>query len=191
MGNKKPKIEWSEEDKKRGMRNRKILLGIFAALIVLPITISVLGGDSKPKLSATATPLEVLESNIKSEAGDSSNIQGYKNRIQVLTLDSSMIYLEMNGDDNLTEGTIKSSNRRLVLDAIRAIQNSKVAFDTAVIAVRFPLVDNLGNTTMDLVLKYGFSAGRLNQINTANIDTHNMDVDFADISTIIHPSFEW
>lgn len=179
------------------------VVGVFVALGVIgaifgedPQTTRVDNSKSPNATSDLMTtvpqsPAQVLRDRVEKEAGSKSNLDGYSSRIRTVTVDGGIASIEMNGDENLTEGTTKSSNRRLVLDAIRALKSSGITYDTAFIAVFYPLVDNLGGTSMEPVLRYTFSLERIGRIQPDNVDTKGMDYDFADIATIVHPAFRW
>ena len=164
-----------------------IAVGLLIAVVVAP------SSDSKPTLQYGATtPAGIIEAAVIQEAGKSSNIDGSGGkRIKYILVSSEKIDIEIYGDENLSEGLTKSANRRLVLDTIKAVQDVKVGFSEVTIKVFYPLVDKLGNTTIDKVLSYTFTSDQLMKINTANIDTKNMDNGFADVDQFIHPAFAW
>jgi hypothetical protein len=164
-----------------------IAVGLLIAVAVAP------SSDSKPTLQYGATtPAGIIESAITKEAGKSSSIDGAGGkRVKYILVSNMKINIEIYGDENLSGGLTKSANRRLVLDVIKAVQVAKVGFHEATIKVFYPLVDKLGNTTIDEVLSYTFTGGQLMKINTGNIDTHNMDSGFADVDQFIHPAFAW
>ncbi len=189
---------------------KKIVVGVVGALVVLGVIGAVFGEDpnstsggsssgngdgipaaTAPKTTVPKTPAQILEERVKDEAGAKSNLEGYSSRIRTVTIENGIATIEMNGDENLTDGTTKSSNRRLVLDAIRALKSAGVAYDSAFIAVYYPLVDNLGAVSMEPVLRYSFSLERIGLIQPDNVDTKGMDYDFADLGTIVHPAFRW
>ena len=164
-----------------------IAVGLLIAVVAAP------SSDSKPTLQYGATtPAGIIEAAVIKEAGNSSSIDGAGGkRVKYILVSSKKIDIEIYGDENLSEGLTKSANRRLVLDTIKAVQDANVNFSEATIKVFYPLVDKLGNTTIDKVLSYTFTGAQLAKINTGNIDTHNMDNDFADVGQFIHPAFAW
>lgn len=175
-------------------RNRKIVKWFFLLSVGLLIVVILAPSSDSDKMPSNVvlSPVGKLEQVILKETGSKSNLKETSGaRMRSFTFSGGRVVIEMNGDENLSSGLTKSANRRLVLKAIKGLQKSAVTFDSAVIAVYYPLVDNLGNTSVDQVLKYSFSAARVVAINTDNVDTHGMDVGFADIATIVHPAFAW
>ena len=120
-----------------------------------------------------------------------TNIKGYGDRVQLVEWSDEQTLIRLLGDENITDGTTKSSNRRLVLETISAYQQSGLSSEIIAIEIFYPLIDNLGNESLYKVLGYGFTQERITQISSQNIDTKRMDTNFADIFTIIHPSFRW
>jgi hypothetical protein len=137
-----------------------------------------------------ATPSERLTEAVLKETGK-SNVKGYGDRIQVVESSEEQTLVRLLGDENLTSGLTKSSNRRLVLEAITAYQSSGITSQFIAIEIYFPLVDNLGTEKLFRVLGYGFTQERIMAITPGNIDTKRMDENFADEFTFIHPSFRW
>jgi hypothetical protein len=141
--------------------------------------------------NAALTPKQKLTKLINESAGDDSSLDGINVRVKSLDIADDQVLIDLYGDENLTEGLLKSSNRRLVLDAIDAYQSSGLIADQVSISVWFPLVDEAGVETLRRVLSYGFSAAQIARIQTENIDTKNMDNGMADTYTAIYPAFRW
>jgi hypothetical protein len=95
------------------------------------------------------------------------------------------------GSENITSGLTKSSNRRLVLETIKAYQSAGLTSQFIAIDVYYPLVDNLGTEKLYRILGYGFTQDRIMAITADNIDTERMDENFADEFTFVHPEFQW
>lgn len=137
-----------------------------------------------------ATPSERLTEAVLKETGK-SNVNGYGDRIQVVESSEEQTLVRLLGDENLTSGLTKSSNRRLVLEAITAYQSSGITSQFIAIEIYFPLVDNLGAVKLFRVLGYGFTQERIMAITPGNIDTKRMDENFADEFTFVHATFRW
>lgn len=120
-----------------------------------------------------------------------TNIKGYGDRVQLVEWSDEQTLIRLLGDENITEGTTKSSNRRLVLETISAYQQSGLSSEIIAIEIFYPLIDNLGNESLSKILGYGFTQEQITLIRSENIDTKRMDINFADLFTIIHPSFRW
>jgi len=192
-------------------RKKKTWVQVIGALAILGIVGAVFGEEpatspssSKEESATTKTaestistttnppsPARIIRNQVESEAGTKSNLDGYESRVRNVLITDGVVTIEMNGDDNLSSGLVKSTNRRLVLDAISALKKAGVPFESADIFVYFPLVDNLGNVSMNAVLGYSFTVDRINQIQPENVDTKRMDSNFADLGTFIHPAFRW
>jgi hypothetical protein len=183
---------------------KKIVVSVIGALFVMGVIGAVFGED--PDISGSQTPAttdsadettvpkspaQALQELVEKEAGSKSNLDGNSSRIRTVSIEDGRATIEMNGDENLTEGTTKSSNRRLVLDAIKALKSSGVNYEIAFIAVHYPLVNNLGETAVEPVLRYTFSLEQIGRIQPDNVDTKGMDSNFADLGTIVHPAFVW
>ena len=147
--------------------------------------------NSKTENAVFQTPEEELTELINTTAGNDSNIEGIDMRVRSLELTADEASIELYGDENLTEGLIKSSNRRLVLKTIDAYQASGIKAEQVNISVWFPLVDEAGVPTLRQVLSYGFSSSQIARIQTSNIDTERMDNGMADVYTSIYPAFRW
>ena len=176
------------QDQVHSSKKRGRLVIIISVVLAVLFGIGSLTGSSdktETKTPATnASPSDKLKFAVQEEVGSSVQIP-----TAFVAGDSATIMLT--GSDNLTEGLIKSSNRRLVLKAIDGLRTSGVSYKKVVISVNFPLTDKLGNTSEEKVLEFAFSRNRIVQINTAGVDVHDMDYGFADINTFIHPSFAW
>ena len=186
-------------------RKKKVIVSVVAAFFALGLVGSVFGEDPEtsrsnsstetevttPKTTVAQSPTEILKARVEKEAGSKSNIDGYSARVRTVSVEDGQVTIEMNGQENISDGTTKSANRRLVLDAITALKASGVTYETAFIAVYFPLVDNLGGTSMDPVLRYTFSSAQIMRIQPDNVDTKGMDSNFADLGTSVHPAFAW
>lgn len=188
-------------------KKKKIVVSIVGAFVALGVIGAIFGEDpqtstnnssvttdSSSNSTAAAvpkTPAQILQERVEKEAGSKSNLDGYSSRVRTVSIEDGRVTIELNGDENLTEGTTKSSNRRLVLDAIRALKSTDSSYEIAFIAVHYPLIDNLGGTSMEPVLRYTFSLDRIGRIQPDNVDTKGMDSDFADLGTIVHPAFRW
>ena len=180
---------------------KKVLVVVISFFVISGILGSLFGEDTKtttPSSSdstvaktAPASPESALRKLVEKEAGDSTNLDGYSGRIKSLDVSDEQVLIDMHGSENITDGMVKSANRRLVLDAITAYQKSGLTATEVFISVWYPLTDNLGNTTLRRVLSYGFSAAQISKINAENVDTKNMDSNFADVSTAIYPAFRW
>ncbi len=148
-----------------------------------------------PELSTTITPElspeQKLTELINDSAGKDSNLDGINGRVKMLDIAEDQVLIDMYGDENLTEGLTKSANRRLILKAIDAYQKSELSADEVAISVWFPLVDEVGVSTLRRVLSYGFTAAQIAKIQTENIDTKSMDNGMADVYTVIYPAFRW
>jgi len=144
----------------------------------------------KAQTTQPATADAKLSAAVRKEAGK-SNIDNYGDRIQYIEWTEEQTLIRLLGDENLSSGLTKSSNRRLVLDAIEAYQSAGLASESIAIDIYFPLVDNLGNEKLYRVLGYGFTQERIMAINPGNIDTKRMDANFADEFTFVHPAFQW
>lgn len=165
-------------------KKRYWLLGITAVFVLL----GALQNDDEP--SNDKTPQGRLSTAVQKETGK-TNLKGYGERIQLVEWSSAKTTIQLLGDENLSAGLTKSSNRRLVLEAIAGYQKTGLSSETIVIEVFYPLVDNLGNESLSRVLGYGFSQERISMIQPENIDPKLMDSGFADLFTSIHPSFRW
>ena len=184
---------------------KKVLVVVVSFFVVSGILGSLFGQEtttptpsSSESTIAKTTPATVapspesaLRKFVEKEAGNSTNLDGYTGRIKSLDVSGEQVLIDMHGSENLTDGMVKSANRRLVLNAITAYQKSGLTASEIFISVWYPLTDNLGNTTLRRVLSYGFSAAQISKINAENVDTKNMDTNFADISTGIYPAFRW
>lgn len=175
-------------------RNRRIVKVFFLASVGLLLAVMIMPASNSDDTQSTAslTPAERLEKYVLDETGDETNLKETGgSRLRALSLNDGKVVIEMNGDENISSGLTKSTNRRLVLKAIKGLQESGATFDSAVISVYYPLIDKLGNTSVDVVLMYSFSASRIAAINPDNVDAKGMDLGFADIDTFIHPAFAW
>lgn len=184
---------------------KKVLVVVFSFFVISGILGSLFGEDTKTATPSSsdstvaktapatvpASPESALRKLVEKEAGDSTNLDGYSGRIKSLDVSDEQVLIDMHGSENLTDGMVKSANRRLVLDAITAYQKSGLTATEIFISVWYPLTDNLGNATLRRVLSYGFSAAQISKINAENVDTKNMDSNFADVSTAIYPAFRW
>lgn len=137
-----------------------------------------------------ATPSQRLADAILTETGR-SNIRGHGDRIQLVESSDEQTLIRLLGDENLTSGLTKGSNRRLVLRAITAYQAAGITSEFIAIDIYFPLVDNLGTVSLRRVLGYGFTQERIMAITPGNVDTKRMDANFADEFTFVHPAFRW
>lgn len=137
------------------------------------------------------TPKQKLTKLINETAGNDSNLEGINVRVKSIDIADDQVLIDMYGDENLTQGLMKSANRRLVLDAIDAYQSSGLNADQVSISVWYPLVDEAGVATLRRVLSYGFSSSQIARIQTENIDTKRMDNGMADTYTAIYPAFRW
>ena len=165
-------------------KKRFWVLGIIAFLVILG---ALQNEDTAP---VDKSPQGRLAAAVLKESGN-TNIKGYGNRIQNVEWTNAKTTIQLLGDENLSEGMTKSSNRRLVLEAITAYQKSGLISDTISIEIFYPLIDNLGNQTLNRVLGYGFSQDRISRIRAENVDPKQMDLNFADMYTSIHPAFRW
>ena len=143
-----------------------------------------------PAVTEDNSPVARLIAAVSKETGK-TNIEGYGDRIQLVEWSQEQTLIRVLGTENLTSGLTKASNRRLVLDGIRAYQESGLSSEFIAIEVYFPLVDNLGAENLRRVLGYGFTQERISLIQTQNIDTKRMDTNFADEFTYVHPAFAW
>lgn len=165
-------------------KKRYWLLGITAIFVLL----GALQNEDEP--ANDKTPQGRLSAAVRKETGK-TNLKGYGDRIQLVEWSSAETTIQLLGDENLSTGLTKSSNRRLVLEAITGYQKSGLSSETIVIEVFYPLVDNLGNESLNRVLRYGFSQERISVIRPENVDPKQMDSNFADLFTSIHPTFLW
>lgn len=136
------------------------------------------------------TPVGRLTDAIRDETGK-SNIEGYGDRIQLVEFSEEQTLIRLLGSENITSGLTKSSNRRLVLETIKAYQSAGLTSQFIAIDVYYPLVDNLGTEKLYRILGYGFTQDRIMAITADNIDTERMDENFADEFTFVHPEFQW
>lgn len=178
-----------------GQKKRSRKGPLIFALIAVGFLIAVIAAPSSDTSSSEkvpATPAGQVQSAVTKQAGKSTNLDGVGgDRIKSVYISGGTLTVEMYGDENLSEGLTKSANRRLVLKAIKGIQNAGVSYTDATITVFYPLVDKLGNTSVDKVLSYSFSGAQISKINTDNVDTHNMDSGFADLGEYVHSAFAW
>jgi len=163
-------------------KKRYWLLAITALFVML----GALQNDDET--SNDTTPEGRLSSAVLKETGK-TNLKGYGSRIQLVEWSSAKTTIQLLGDENISTGLTKSSNRRLVLETIAAYKKSGLSSETIVVEVFYPLVDNLGNESLNRVLGYGFSQERISRIQPDNIDPKQMDSNFADLFTSIHPAF--
>ncbi len=184
---KTPRPPLTADQIKSAGKRRRIIVIVVAVLVVFPIIGALFGSDAKTTTTtpaANASPLTKLTNAVTDEVGSSKDVRA-------INLTEGSAVIDLNGKDNLTEGLIKSSNRRLVLKAIDGLRTSGVSYTEVQISVYFPLTDKLGNTTTELVLQYAFTRDRILMINTEGVDVKDMDAGFADISTVIAPAFRW
>jgi hypothetical protein len=185
-------------------RTKKIVVAVVAFFLVTSIIGAIFPSEKKNESStssnvktdestiATAlSPEQKLTKLINDSAGKDSNLDGINVRIKSLDIASDQVLIDMYGDENLTEGMMKSANRRLILKAIDAYQASGLKAKEVSISVWFPLVDEVGVSTLRRVLSYGFSASQIAKIQTENIDTKSMDNGMADVYTVVYPAFRW
>lgn len=153
------------------------------------IVLGILQGESNTS-SRDESPEGRLTAAILEETGK-TNIKEYGERIRLVEWSGEQTLIRILGNENISSGLTKSSNRRLVLETITAYQKSGLSSEIIAIEVFYPLVDNLGNETLNKVLGYGFTQERITKIQAGNIDTKMMDTNFADLFTAIHPAFRW
>ena len=176
---------------------KKIVVSVVGSLFTLSVVGAVFGEDpqtSNKNADNTTVPKsssQVLLERVEKEAGKKSNLDGFSSRIRNVAIQGGKVSIEMNGNQNLTEGLTKSTNRRLVLDALKALKSSGVTYESAYIAVYYPLVNNLGEMSVLPVLRYTFSFEQIGRIQPENVDTKGMDRNFADLGTVVHPAFAW
>jgi hypothetical protein len=184
-------------------RGKKIVFAIIASFVVLS-SVGALFGSDTTSTSNSSDPFsdssisqnpesaeDKLAKAIRGEAGDTTNLEGYSDRIKELSITDEMVSISLMGSDNLTEGLVRGANRNLVLDAIKAYQNAALTSEKLSITIWFPMVDNLGNSELDEILIYEFSSDQIRKIYPHGVDTKGMDENFADLYTYIHPAFEW
>jgi hypothetical protein len=148
------------------------------------------GNGNDTSQPADATPSGQLTDIVRKATGK-SNVDKHGDRIQLVEWTEEQTLIRLLGDQNLTSGLMKSANRRLVLDAIKAYQSAGLTSEFIVVDIYYPLVDNLGTEKLYRVLGYGFTQERIMAITTDNIDTKRMDENFADEFTFVHPEFRW
>jgi hypothetical protein len=185
-------------------RTKKIMVAVVAFFLVTSIIGAIFPSEKKTESSSSSnvktdestiatalSPEQKLTKLINDSAGKDSNLDGINVRIKSLDIASDQVLIDMYGDENLTEGMMKSANRRLILKAIDAYQASGLKAKEVSISVWFPLVDEVGVSTLRRVLSYGFSASQIAKIQTENIDTKSMDNGMADVYTVVYPAFRW
>lgn len=185
-------------------RTKKIVVAVVAFFFVTSIIGAIFPSEKKTESSSSSivktedsliatelSPEQKLTKLINDSAGKDSNLEGINVRIKSLDIAADQVLIDMYGDENITEGTMKSANRRLILKAIDAYQESGLTAEEVSISVWYPLVDEVGVSTLRRVLSYGFTAPQIARIQTENIDTKSMDNGMADVYTAIYPAFRW
>jgi hypothetical protein len=184
------------EKQKKTKKRALIFLGATVALLiivsVIPSSDDTSSGSDAERTSqpADSSPVGRLSDAVRKETGK-SNVKGYGDRIQLVEWSEEQTLIRVLGDENLSSGLTKGSNRTLVLESIKAYQGSGLSSALIAIEVYYPLVDNVGAENLYRVLGYGFTQERISAIQTENIDTKRMDANFADEFTYVHPSFVW
>lgn len=103
-------------------RNRRIVKVFFLASVGLLLAVMIMPASNSDDTQSTAslTPAERLEKYVLDETGDETNLKETGgSRLRALSLNDGKVVIEMNGDENISSGLTKSTNRRLVLKAIK------------------------------------------------------------------------
>jgi hypothetical protein len=184
------------DKKRRALIFLGVAVGILVVVSLIPSSDdSSSDGNNADNGNETSQPVDATPSgqltDLVGKATGKSNLNGYGDRIQLAEWTEEQTLIRLLGDQNLTSGLMKSANRRLVLDAIKAYQSAGLTSEFIAVDIYYPLVDNLGTEKLYRVLGYGFTQERIMAINTDNIDTKRMDENFADEFTYVHPEFRW
>lgn len=140
---------------------------------------------SKPAL----TPEQTIKKAIEKKTGSKSNFDKRRVR-QVDIWDDGVVNIQLNGDENISEGLTKDGVRSLMKDVIEVAQDLKLDPKELRIMIWYQLVDQYGQEFEHPVLTYGISGTVLKKINTEYLYGEDLD-GVADQELNIHPAFKY
>lgn len=130
----------------------------------------------KEELEKAQTPQEQVEKALKKN----SKAEFLKVNGQFIQEPYS-VQVEYLGKENLSSSMTTKGMKMAVLEAVYAVKGLKLDISDVGISVKYPLVDKLGNTTEEYVIKSDFDKETIDKLND---NKHAIDIDnLPDIAT--------
>lgn len=131
-------------------------------------------------------PQTELEFQVTSALGSSNRDA---TRVSDARLLNDQITIRWAINDNLSEGFVKDTARLEATEILEAIAGLDVDYDVALLEGTFPLVDQLGNESEELVVSGSWDSSLIDQINFENFNFKSV-FDIAE-DVFIHPAFQY
>jgi hypothetical protein len=143
--------------------------------------------ETSPEPEKKATPEERLTEALEKNLGRSNRSV---KRVSVKYNPDAATEITVAANSQFTEGLTKTAARRDVVESLRAVKTTKAPVTVVVVSVTYPMTGEDAETEEMQVMRLGYSADALDDIDLDAIDQKRIE-ERADGATLVLPAFRY